>query len=88
MGGRLVQLRVLDRDRGLRGQQRDDLLVVLAEVALAVLLAQVEVAEGDAAQLHRNAQERAHRRVPGRKADRRGMLGQIVQPQHLLIVNQ
>ena len=45
---RLVQPGVLDRDGRLRGEQRDDLLVLLGEVLAARLLGQVEVAVGDA----------------------------------------
>ena len=60
---RLVEARVLDRDRGLRGEQRDELLVLLGEVAAAVLLGQVEVPVGDAAQQDRHAEEGVHRRV-------------------------
>ena len=55
-GRRLVEPRVLDRDRGLAGEQRDELLVLLGEVLAALLLGQVEVAVGDAAQ-----QDRARR---------------------------
>src|SRR6185437_15834761 len=54
---RLVQTRVLDRYRRLRREQRDSLLVLLAEVA-AFLLRQVQVAVGDAAQRGGNPTER------------------------------
>src|SRR5207302_4264306 len=49
-GRRLVEARVLDRDRRLRRVERDELLVVVVEVRAALLLGQVEVAVGDAAE--------------------------------------
>ena len=71
---RLVQARVLDRDRRLRGEQRHELLVLARELPPAGLLGQVEVAEGDAAQQDRHAEEGAHRRVMRREADRARVL--------------
>ena len=78
---RLVQARVLDRDRRLRGEQRDELLVLGGEVLAALLLGQVEVAVGDAAQEDRHAEERPHRRVVRREADRARVGRQVVQPE-------
>ena len=72
--GRLVQPRVLDRDGGLRREQRDDLLVLVREVGAALLLGQVEVPVGDPAEQDRHAEERPHRRVAGREADRARIL--------------
>ena len=69
-GRRLVQARVLDRDRRLGGEQAGQLLVLVREVRAARLLGQVEVAVGDAAEHDRHAEERPHRRVVAGKADR------------------
>ena len=66
----LVEPSVLDRDRRLRGEQRDDFLVVLGEVLAARLLGQVEVAVGDPAQQDRHAEKRVHRRMVRREPDR------------------
>ena len=49
--------RVLDRHRGLRGEQRDDLLVLVGEAALGLLLGEVEVPERDAPRHHRARRE-------------------------------
>ena len=46
---RLIEPRVLDRDRGLGGEKRDDLLVLVLEVGAALLVGQIEVAVGDPA---------------------------------------
>ena len=60
----------------------DELLVLLGEVLAAGLLGQVEVAVGDAAQQDRHAEERAHRRMVRREADRARVLrDQVVEPQ-------
>ena len=56
--------------------------------AAALLLGQVEVAVGDAAQQDRHAEERAHRRMAGREADRARVLGQVVQAQRLRVADQ
>ena len=80
-GRRLVEARVLDRDRRLAREQLDELLVLLGEVLAAGLLGQVEVAVGDAAQMDRHAEEGAHRRVVRREADRARILGEVVEPQ-------
>ena len=53
----LVQPRVLDRDRRLRREQLRQLLVLVREVLPALLLGQVEVPVGDAAQHDRHAEE-------------------------------
>ena len=78
---RLVQARVLDRDRRLRRQQLRELLVLCREVEAPGLLREVEVAVGDPAQHDRDAQERPHRwMVPG-KPDRARIVGDVVQPE-------
>ena len=51
-------------------EQRDELLVLLGEVLAALLLGEIEVAVGDAAEHDRHAEERAHRRMVRREADR------------------
>ena len=79
----LVEPGVLDGHAG-RGRERgDDPLVLLGEVALADLLGQVEVAEHLVPDPHRHPEERPHRRVVRREAVRRGVLGDVVQPQRL-----
>ena len=85
---RLVQARVLDRDRRLRGQQRDELLVLAREVLAAPLLGQVQVAVGDAAEQDRHAEERAHWGVVGRKADGARIGRQVVEPECVRVPNQ
>ena len=82
---RLVQARVLDRDRRLRGQQLDQLLIFRAEVASALLLGQIEVAVGDPAQQHRHAEERRHRRMVRREADRARVVADRVQAQRVRV---
>ena len=85
---RLVQACVLDRDRGLRGEQLRELLVLRGEVGAAGLLGQVEVPVGDAPQHDRDAEKRLHRRVVAREADRARVLGDLVQPQRLRVPDQ
>ena len=80
-GRRLVQPRVLDRHRRLGGEQAGQLLVLGREVRAARLLGEVEVAEGDAAEHDRHAEERPHRRVVRREAGRAGVLRDVVQPE-------
>ena len=63
----------------------DELLVLVGEVLAALLLGQVEVAVGDAAQQDRHAEERAHRRMVRREPDRarvlaRGRAGAAASP--------
>ena len=87
-GRRLVEARVLDRHRSLAGEQRDELLVLVGEVLAALLLGEVEVAVGDAAQHDRHAEEAVHRWMSGREADRTRILGQVVQPQRLRLADQ
>ena len=85
---RFVEARVLDRDGGLRREERDQLLVLLVEVGSALLLGQIEVAVGDAAQHDRRPEERPHRRMAGREADGARVLGQIVQAQRAGVGDQ
>ena len=62
----LVQPRVGDRDRGVRGEQLDQLLVGVAEVVGALLVGQVEGADHALGRDDRHAEERAHVGVPAR----------------------
>ena len=66
----LVEARVLDRDRCLRGEELDGGLVVGVEVGAAGLLREIEVAVDRAAQPHGHAEEGVHRRMVRREADR------------------
>ena len=79
-GRALVETGVLDRDRGLGREQLGQLRVLVREVLSAGLLRQVEVAVRDAAQHDRHAEERLHRRVVRRKADRARIVRDVVQP--------
>ena len=79
---------VLDRDRGLRGEQRDELLVLGGEIVAALLLGEVQVPVGDAAEQDRNAEERAHRRVVRREPDRATVRVQVVQPECMRVADQ
>ena len=70
----LVQARVLDRDRRVRGQQLDHLLVVERERRAVLLLGQVERADDLAAGDDRHAQEGPHH-AGARAATSRGSAG-------------
>ena len=78
---RFVEPRVLDRNRRLRREQRDNVLVALGEVAATDPLSEVEIAVRDAAQQDRDAEERVHRRMIRRYADRTRVGGEVVQPE-------
>ena len=84
----LVQPRVLDRDRRLAREQPDELLVVLGEVAAVELLRQVEVPVGDVAEQHGHAEERLHRRMARREADRARIVRDVVQPQRRRVADE
>src|SRR5439155_7075652 len=87
-GCRLVEAGVLDRDGGLRGEELAQLLVLLREVLAALLLGQVEVSVGDAAQEDRDAEERAHGRVVRREADRARVARQVVEAERLCVADE
>ena len=80
-GRRLVEPRVLDRDRRLRGEELGQLLVLGREVVACLLLGEIEVPVRHSPQEDRDAQERLHRRVVPREADRARVLGEVVQAQ-------
>ena len=69
--------RVGDRGRGLRGEQHQDLLVLVGERRPARLLDQIEVADMDAAMAHRRALE-GLRRQPVRGEAERAHIGRDV----------
>ena len=73
----LVQARVLDRGAGPLGEDHCRLLVRLGELAAALLLGQVQVAPGPAADQDRDAQEAVHRRVARREAVALRMLADV-----------
>ena len=77
---RLVEPGVLDRDRCLRGEERDELLVVIGEVA-PFFLGQIEVPVRHAPQQHRDAEERVHRWMTRREPDRAGIFSEVCEPQ-------
>ena len=60
----------------------------LGEVVAALLLGQVEVPVGDAAEHDRDAEERLHRRVVAREADRARVVGEVVQPQRARLADE
>ncbi len=76
----LVQPRVLDGGRGLRGEQHHDVLVVLGEVAPTQLLGEIEIAEHPSPADDGGAEERVHRRMVRGEAVGVGMAGEVGQP--------
>ena len=87
-GRALVQASVLDGHRCLRGEKLHELLVLGREVLAALPLGEVEVAVDDAAEPYRNAEERPHRRMVRRKADRSGVFVEIVEPERPRLPDQ
>ena len=85
---RFVQTCVLDGDGSLCREQCDEFLVLVGEVAAALLLGQVEVAVRHSAQEDRDAEEAAHRRVAGRKSDRARILTEVVETQRTRVPNE
>ena len=65
-----VGARIGDRGRGLRGEQHQDLLVLVGERLVALLLGQIEVADMDTAMAHRRALEGLRRQQVGGEAER------------------
>ena len=86
--GRLVEPRVLDRDGRLRGEQLRQLEVLLGERPAAVLLGQIQVPVRDAALEDRDAQERLHRRMVGREANRAWIVGDVVEQERFGLADQ
>jgi hypothetical protein len=65
-------------------EQCEHFFVLVSEIAIvALLLGEIEVAVGDAAQQDRDAEKAAHRRMPGREAHCAGILAEVAQPQGL-----
>ncbi len=80
----LVQPRVLDRDRGVRGEQPISRWSASENIELALLLGQVQRADHLAAGDDRHAEERAHRRVRARPpAAKARMAADVVGPVRL-----
>jgi hypothetical protein len=88
VSGLLVQLGVLDGHPGLGGEQDQGPLVLGVEVVAALFLGQVQVAVDPATGGHRSAEERVHRRVVGRKPDRAGVVGDVMEPQGCGVLDQ
>ena len=65
-----VGARVGNRRRRLRGEQHQDLLVLVGERLVALLLDEIEVADMDAAMAHRRALEGLRRQQVGGEAER------------------
>jgi hypothetical protein len=86
--GALVEPRVLDRDARPVGEDHDRLLVGAREVPAAGLLGQVQVAPGLAADHHRDAEERVHRRMSRGEAVRARVVAHPVQPQRPRVVDE
>jgi hypothetical protein len=87
-GRRLVQSCVLNRDRGLRGEETCELFVLLRELAASFLLGEVEVAVNPSAQQHRHSQERVHWGVIGREPDRMRVVPDVGEPERPGVVDQ
>ena len=85
---RLVEPRVLDRNRGLGGKQPRELLVLVAETPAALLLGQIQVSVGDSTKQDRHPEEGLHRWVVFRKTDRTRVVGEVVEPQWLGVADQ
>ena len=88
LGRLLVEAGVLDHDTGRRGQGDHDVLVLVGEVDATGLLGQVQVPEDLVADPHRHPEERAHRRVVLREAVRRGVGGDVVEPDRPRVVDE
>lgn len=85
--GVLEEPGVLDRHGRLAGQRLGQLLILAGERP-AGLLGQVEIAVGSSAEEDRNAEEAAHGRVVGGKADGAWVVGDRVQPQRASVGDQ
>ena len=83
-----IEAGVVDRDCRPVGQHHDGLHVALVELHPALLVGEVEVAEGLVANPDRHAQECLHRRVLGWKSVRAGMRRHVVQAQRLRMADQ
>ena len=79
----LVEAGVLDGQPGGRGQADRELLVDIGEHLTVGLVGQVQVAEDDAAQADRHAEERRHRRMVRWESEAVRMGVQVGEPQRL-----
>src|SRR5688500_5162010 len=68
MDSPLVDLHLFDRDPGLGGEKRHDLLIRRRELTI-LLFGQVEVPVHDSPHEDRDAEKASHRRMSGRKAE-------------------
>ena len=84
----LVQAGVVDRSGRPLGEHHHGLLVLLGELSSALLLSQVQVAPGLAADHDRNAQEGPHLGVAHREPVALGVLANVGQPQGTRVVDQ
>ena len=84
---RLVQTSVLDRHRRLRREKLRQLLVLRREVSPTLLLREIKVPIGDAAQDDRDPEECPHRRVVAGKANRTRILGDVMETERLDVAN-
>src|SRR5262249_2268155 len=85
---RLVQSRVLDRDRSLGGEQLRELLVLVGEVLAALLLGEIEVPVGDAAKQNRYAEEGPHGRMMRWKPDGARVIADLSQAKRFRVADQ
>ena len=83
-----VATRVVDRHTRELSQQHDRLLVLLGELPAAHFLGQVQIPEWDAADQHRDTQERPHRRMTRRKTIGMRMGAHIGQPKRHWVRDQ
>lgn len=71
-----------------RGEQDDQLLVLVRELLAVLALAEVDVPERLAVDDHGRAEEGAHRRVPRREADGPRVAAEVGEAQRLRVVDQ
>jgi hypothetical protein len=83
-----VQARLVDRGTRRRGERDHQRLVIFVERVAAALVGQVEVAVDRVVDLHRRAEERPHRRMPGREARRHRVSRDIGRPKRPRVGDQ
>ena len=88
LGDASVEACVLDGRAGGDSEADGELLVDVGERVLALLVAEVEVAEHGAADHHRHAEERSHRRMVRWETEARRVFAQIGEAQRLRIDDQ
>lgn len=80
--------RVRHRDRLVPREALGLLPIGIGERVGALLLGQVEVADGIVADADRHAEETRHRRMMGREAGRAGIIAPVAQPEGPLLADQ